>query len=518
MARLEDKIIRGLEDIGYSGPLIKFSQLQAAAEIGQKDVEYTKLVAFLTHEIRTLLNIDEEVNAISSPEDSVAFVMEITSFLKELNCPYKTLTTGLVSERLQNHSDRLLLIDYLLTELMGARILQEKKPEKKIELKLQETPEGADMRQILQTLRFPKPPANITIKQLFDKLDTTIPLVMKKANADLVGRGLFNGVLTEKQWEVLVGVQNDLNNEYKIRREMLLTRLDVTIQSFQWSDRTRGKDDLFERIYHEKRKLLKADPDVDISDLIAARTDVAVIEKTSNASVRKNTKTPINKVIIGQVPDRGGRSWEQAPPPPEMPSWQQRSGPGGGGGGFGGGRGGSAQGSRGGGGGGYNRGGGGNRNEGRSGDYQQSGGYQARGSGGYQDYNSGGGGGGGGGYSNRGDYDKRYSGGGASGGNSYENRGYSGGNSYSSRSSDSYSSRGGGNDSYGYNRRDSGYGGQDFQQNKRPKTYDSFQANKTTYADQYVQEREHNQQYQRGGRDNYQRGRSSYQRGGGSYR
>lgn len=28
-----------------------------------------------------------------------------------------------------------------------------------------------------------------------------------------------------------------------------------------------------------------------------------------------------------QVPDRGGRSWEQAPPPPEMPSWQTRPKP-----------------------------------------------------------------------------------------------------------------------------------------------------------------------------------------------
>lgn len=46
---------------------------------------------------------------------------------------------------------------------------------------------------------------------------------------------------------------------------------------------------------------MRVDPDVSIADLIAARTDIAVIEKTSNASVRRNTKTPLNKVIIGQV-------------------------------------------------------------------------------------------------------------------------------------------------------------------------------------------------------------------------
>lgn len=89
------------------------------------------------------------------------------------------------------------------------------------------------MRLILQTLRFPKPPANISIPTLFQKLIPTIPIVVKKAGADIIGKGIFNGFLSNKQWEVLEGVQQDLHKEYKIRREMLLTRLDVTIQSFQ---------------------------------------------------------------------------------------------------------------------------------------------------------------------------------------------------------------------------------------------------------------------------------------------
>lgn len=52
------------------------------------------------------------------------------------DCPYKALMHGHVSDRLQHVSDRLLLIDYLVNELMAARILQEKKPERKIELKI----------------------------------------------------------------------------------------------------------------------------------------------------------------------------------------------------------------------------------------------------------------------------------------------------------------------------------------------------------------------------------------------
>lgn len=64
----------------------------------------------------------------------------------------------------------------------------------------------------------------------------------------------------------------------------------------------------------------------DIVALLAAREDLAIIEKTSSANVRKNTGTDIQKHVMGGVPDRGGRAYEMAPPPPEMPSWQTRQG------------------------------------------------------------------------------------------------------------------------------------------------------------------------------------------------
>lgn len=58
---------------------------------------------------------------------------------------------------------------------------------------------------------------------------------------------------------------------------------------------------MFEKIYAEKRKRLKADPDLELADLLAARDEIAIIEKTSSSSVRKNTRSSLNKVIIGAV-------------------------------------------------------------------------------------------------------------------------------------------------------------------------------------------------------------------------
>lgn len=53
-----------------------------------------------------------------------------------VDCPYSVLTQGHISDRLESIQDKSLLLDYLSTELMAARVLQEKKPDKKIELKL----------------------------------------------------------------------------------------------------------------------------------------------------------------------------------------------------------------------------------------------------------------------------------------------------------------------------------------------------------------------------------------------
>lgn len=80
---------------------------------------------------------------------------------------------------------------------------------------------------------FSKPPSNITVQQLFQKLVPTVQAVAQKAGKDLVGNPIFNGYLSDKQWNTLSNVQKDLCNEYTIRREMLLKRLDCTIQSFE---------------------------------------------------------------------------------------------------------------------------------------------------------------------------------------------------------------------------------------------------------------------------------------------
>lgn len=142
--------------------------------------------------------------------------------------------------------------------------------------------------------------------------------------------------MTTDQWNQVEKFQKELDHEYNLRREMLLTRLDVTIQSFQWSSTIKGKEDEIAQRYTGKRKILDllqfGGKSTDIAELLAARDDLTYIEKTSSSNVRQFTQTDIHKIIIGIVPDRGGRAFEHAPPPPEMPSWQKNrsTGPAGG--------------------------------------------------------------------------------------------------------------------------------------------------------------------------------------------
>lgn len=68
----------------YSGTELDKASLETALSEGPKSILYTKIVTFLTNELRVLCKIDEQVNKIDAPEDSVSFLMELSSFLKEL--------------------------------------------------------------------------------------------------------------------------------------------------------------------------------------------------------------------------------------------------------------------------------------------------------------------------------------------------------------------------------------------------------------------------------------------------
>ncbi|KAL3874620.1 hypothetical protein ACJMK2_037607 [Sinanodonta woodiana] len=364
---MENDILDSLDDIGYTGPLLESEVLKKAVEEGPRSVEYTSLVSWLVKEIQGLTFTDESVNPITGPDDATHFLMELSGFLREYGCPYQILTDGPISQRLNTQQSKLQLLDYLTTELSALRIIAVEKPSslKPASSETTDVPQQLEsdtakhLKMMLIALGFPKPPATITPFQLCSKVEAKVKELMGQ-HPNQIGKPLLKARLSEKQWEQIMKINQALVDEYRTRRDLLLKRLDVTVQSFMWSDKAKEKENKIAEVYQPIRRALSQVPEVGIPQILSARDDLTRILKTSSGKEREVTKCAINRVIIPKVPDRGGRAWELEPPPPEMPSFQKRQdsgfqqqrpqsarggGRGGGGDRDGGGRGGKVQGS-----------------------------------------------------------------------------------------------------------------------------------------------------------------------------
>ena len=135
--------------------------------------------------------------------------------------------------------------------------------------------------------------------------------------------GLVTQPLSQEQWAVLDRINDVLMKEYSVRRQMLLTRCDVTVQSFKWSERAKvsengreerrrrkaflcyvalqGKGEEFAAVHQSHKPYLTASAPVSIARVLAAGQELLCIDKTNSAAVRKGTQCAVNKVLIGKV-------------------------------------------------------------------------------------------------------------------------------------------------------------------------------------------------------------------------
>ena len=95
--------------------------------------------------------------------------------------------------------------------------------------------------------------------------------MLSKLPKNYLGSPLLNAILDEGQWEQLMQINQTLNEDYQMRRELLLTRLDVTVQSFKWADRLKQNNLEIATIYQQKRKEFSVKQNVKIYYMLAAR-------------------------------------------------------------------------------------------------------------------------------------------------------------------------------------------------------------------------------------------------------
>jgi len=163
--------------------------------------------------------------------------------------------------------------------------------------------------------------ANTTFKETLDTMHSKISDTIKSfPEGAAISTPFFNDtVFSNDQKAEIQELSDRLYADYSKRSSVLSKRLDVTVESLLWSDKVADKVDEINRSVSYLKSLIEPTTHYTYFDLINTHRDLLTIIKTSTQS--KSTDKLTNAVIIGKVPDRGGRTTDRKAP---MPSFHKR--------------------------------------------------------------------------------------------------------------------------------------------------------------------------------------------------
>ncbi|XP_042524115.1 protein FAM98C isoform X2 [Dipodomys spectabilis] len=273
--------------------------------------DFRALCARLAAELATLgaLEQREEGAEVLSARDGPAaedeFLRQLAGLLRALHCPDRALCGEGRALALREPGAGLRLLRFLCSELQAARLLcLQSSQDLSCVPPLREGTEGTGVVQelllTLQALGMPKPMPRTPASQLLREIHAK---------------------------EALESLSQSLTEQYGCRRCLLLKRLDLTTAAFHWSDRAETQGEAMKAVLIPLRELLTPESDVSVAHVLAARADLSRLIPATSVAARRGTSCAINKVLMGNVPDRGGRPNELEAP---MPIWQKRREDGGG--------------------------------------------------------------------------------------------------------------------------------------------------------------------------------------------
>uniref|UniRef100_A0A8I6AIQ3 Family with sequence similarity 98, member C n=1 Tax=Rattus norvegicus TaxID=10116 RepID=A0A8I6AIQ3_RAT len=296
-----------------------YDALPEGASRGPACADFRALCARLAAELTTLGAVErrEEGTAVlgagHGPDAEEEFLRQLAGLLRALHCPDRALCGGDCATMLREPGGGLRLLRFLCSELQAARLLH---------LKLQRDPspvpsfgegtkEGNDVVQelmlTLKALGLPRPLrgtlASQLLREFHDKVERQRPL------------------LSLSFQEALEALSQSLTEQYGCRRCLLLKRLDLTTSAFHWGDRAEAHSEVMKAVLCPIRGLLTPESDVSTAHVLAARADLSRLVPATSVAARRGTSCAINKVLMGDVPDRGGRPSELEAP---MPTWKSR--------------------------------------------------------------------------------------------------------------------------------------------------------------------------------------------------
>lgn len=129
--------------------------------------------------------------------------------------------------------------------------------------------------------------------------------------------------LTEAQLRECETISSILDGEHSLRKGLLMTRLDVTVQSFGYSDK--ASPDAFQSILRGLRNVVQSsEQPIEVYDALVARDWLLNLESVSKGSESGSVASQVKRLLMGSVPDRGGRIGAAAKAMGQMPQFRPR--------------------------------------------------------------------------------------------------------------------------------------------------------------------------------------------------
>jgi hypothetical protein len=313
-------VVESLKSLGYNGCLFEEDALEKSLSKGISSDDLMNLFVSVCDELKSLCSLAETVHKPVGPDDEETLILELRSIMRELGCWREDLSNPSI---LKTSEGLLNCLEYLLGELLAARLQVATSSEEGGSSHLPEDPVGRNLALMVKAYGLSVPPPTVGTKQIMQRMIAKVKESLSKMSEPsrkAAESAMLDHPLSVEQWSEVDRINHALCQEYKLRREMMLKRADVTVQSFAWSNKVEGKEERYSQVHRKHEKSLLPSVPVSISQVLVARQDLTVVRPSSSEAA---LRCDINKVMIGKVPDRGGRPLETRPPP-EMPSFKAR--------------------------------------------------------------------------------------------------------------------------------------------------------------------------------------------------
>ena len=171
----------------------------AISSQGPLTLQFASYISDLCEKLSQLLGgTEENVSKISETSNLDNWKLELASFLRELQCPYDRLMIGESSQRLQEYSDRHLLLEFLLDEILVAKKTNQMSEKGSTKSNL------TSLFGILSSLKLSQPPSNTPVGALFNKFIERINGMPVNLKSFLISEPLFTTLsLNTTQWNQL---------------------------------------------------------------------------------------------------------------------------------------------------------------------------------------------------------------------------------------------------------------------------------------------------------------------------